>query len=766
MILRIIRKVKTKKQRMFKNKHRISMAIISLLVLISVFFIHQTGSFSQNENIEPMVITDETLKDGAADYDTLNLLNGYQLISESSSLEFYSDLQNGNFIIKNKRDDSIWKSFTDEGEIQSEQKPNKKWLETMSSLVLLHYTNYSTKNTIPSSDDSVEVECNKINDTFEVSLDFTKQKISIVLRMWLKDNVLHLEIPSKSINEYGNIGIMQIDVLPFFISSHKGDEGYIVNPDGSGALYHLKENKLPYANRRYTFNVYSRPISQLGPERYEDTDVEITTDLFTRMSSSDLYSAAMPIFGMKRNEAAVLGVISKGEANSLINIEPHGYAVDANRIFPSIVYRSAYKDPRPEVAKMITYYEKKGAIYDSELKYVFLDGENADYSGMANAYRKILLEENGFVPNAGKYSGAISLFGGIEKDQVLFKSFITATTFDQAVKMLEEIGASNLIINLRGSATKGYGYYNKTYKPEKDLGGKQGLEKLIDFASHTGNSVFIEENFVDILPEAKVPFGFNNLFIRDPNNMLISDNRYEQFIINPLATYDVFRSKYLKKITAYNPAGITFSRIGELIYGDNSKRRPMDLHTCVDTWEKFMDSTKDKLGSCAVQGGNIYAAKKADWLYNIPMNASGCPINDETIPFYQMVLHGLVDYSGTPGNLSYSFTQTLLNWVEYGCVPYFELTYSGTEEIMKTFYDKLYSSSFDTWKETVKQTFNDISGYSKSIQEAYIIKHEKFDMNRVKVTYSNGVRIYVNYNESEWLVDSISVPSEDYLVAK
>ena len=196
-------------------------------------------------------------------------------------------MQDGNFIIKNKKDNSIWKSFLDEKEIKSDRKPNKKWIETMSSLIVLHYTNFSTKNTIPSTDESVDIKCRKINDVLEIDMDFTRQKISLVLKIWIEEDVLHFEVPSSSIKEYGDIGIMQIDVLPFFMSACKGDKGYVFNPDGCGALYHFREENLPYTNRRYTFNVYSRPINQLGPERYEETDAEITSDLFTRMSNSD-----------------------------------------------------------------------------------------------------------------------------------------------------------------------------------------------------------------------------------------------------------------------------------------------------------------------------------------------------------------------------------------------------------------------------------------------------------------------------------------------
>jgi len=767
----IERKDKNKLENIFKTR-------TIIIVLGLTFMFCQINSFGQNAGTEQNDNT--SISNLSYDRENYNIENhkeegynnedeitgAYQLVSQSNTLELYYNMQDGSFIVKNKKDNSVWKSFIEEEKIKSEKKPNKKWIETMSSLVVLHYTNFTSKNTVPSSDESVNISCKKVNDTLEIGIDFTKQKISFTLKIWLEEDVLHLKIPGNSIKEYGDIGIMQIDILPFFMSAYKGDEGYILHPDGCGALHYFKDESLPYTNRRYTFNIYSKPVNQLGPVRYEETDEEITTDLINSMSNSDLYNVAMPVFGIKKNESAILGVINEGETNALINIEPYGYAVDATRVFPSIVYRSAYKDPRPEVAKMITYYEKKCVIYDSHIKYVFLHGSNADYAGMANAYRQMLIEENGFKKNAGKFSGALSLFCGIEKDQVLFKSFIASTTFDQAKEILKKIGMNNLIINLKGSSKNGYGYYNKSYQPSKNLGGRRAFESMMDYASKSEISVYIEENFIDILPEVKAPVGFNGSYVRDPNNMPVTDRKFQQFIVNPQVAYDVFKSKYIKDIEKYKPNGITFSRMGELIYKDSNKRRGIDLQTCESIWQEIIDLSREKLGGCAVQGGNIYAAKKADWLYGVPMDTSGCAINDESVPFYQMVLHGLIDYSGTPGNLSYSYTHTLLKWIEYGCVPYFELTYSGTEEIMKTFYDKLYSSNFIIWEETVADVFYAFEKYRRDIQEANIVKHERFGANNVKVTYSNGVKVYVNYGEDEWKPDGLIIPPEGYIVCK
>lgn len=70
-----------------------------------------------------------------------------------------------------------------------------------------------------------------------------------------------------------------------------------------------------------------------------------------------------------------------------------------------------------------------------------------------------------------------------------------------------------------------------------------------------------------------------------------------------------------------------------------------------------------------IEGGNIYTLKYADYLFNIPVKSSGYHIGNETIPFFQMVVHGMIPYTSEPGNLAYDLKKQKLQWIEYGCLP-------------------------------------------------------------------------------------------------
>ena len=83
------------------------------------------------------------------------------------------------------------------------------------------------------------------------------------------------------------------------------------------------------------------------------------------------------------------------------------------------------------------------------------------------------------------------------------------------------------------------------------------------------------------------------------------------------------------------------------------------------------------------------------------MEDSGYFFTDETIPFYQMVVHGLIPYSGDPQNLFYDPQLQYLKMVEYGYMPYYQFTMNYSDDLKDTYYSDLFSSSYNTGGSTV-----------------------------------------------------------------
>lgn len=69
--------------------------------------------------------------------------------------------------------------------------------------------------------------------------------------------------------------------------------------------------------------------------------------------------------------------------------------------------------------------------------------------------------------------------------------------------------------------------------------------------------------------------------------------------------------------------------------------------------------------------GNEYAAVYSDMITNMDLQGSEYSILDEYVPFYQMAVHGYINYTGEALNLVGNMEDELLRSAEYGAGLYF-----------------------------------------------------------------------------------------------
>ena len=134
-------------------------------------------------------------------------------------------------------------------------------------------------------------------------------------------------------------------------------------------------------------------------------------------------------------------------------------------------------------------------------------------------------------------------------------------------------------------------------------------------------------------------------------------------------------------------SGACFQDIGVFLYSDRSKGAVSDRRQTMAVWENLLAVSKEQLGTAAAEGGNAYVLRHADLVKNIRESSDSILFSDETVPFYQMVTHGSVLYTGEAVNLYYDETAQLLRLVEYGYTPRFELTYERAAELRDTAYN-------------------------------------------------------------------------------
>jgi len=677
----------------------------------------------------------------------------YVKVAETQELELFFSSQSLGIILKDKRNGYLWKSNISEDDY-SLTGVSDLWKNNMNSLFYLNYTtDFKRVSSTNSRSHQDDVKAERIRDGIKLTYNMKKLSIKLSIEISLRENSLIVNVPGNEIDEYGNNFMTSIEILPFFGSATRSDEGYIFYPDGCGALYNFKSSP-GSSPTKYTLPVY-------GADSLDLNMIEENNKLGVKQ-------ALMPVFGVKKGENAFIAIISKGEFDAAINLYPYGYAVNFHRISTEFFYRRNHKDERP-YATTTTFIESNMIREDHEIIYVMLEDNEADYSGMANAYRNYLVREKKINNLTDDKSGMplwLDLFMGIRQEQILFDKFIKATTFEQAKIILEElknIGVDNIDANLIGWAKGGYGVFPEQFPPDNALGGLRGLKELVEYTSENNINLFLEINPVDA---SKNGTGFSKRkdITYHRNGLAVINTINGGYILNPPRTLERFKLWTLPKFDEISLAGLTFDKLGSFIYFDYNENKPSMRSKTASCWNEIVNLANQKFNFSAVRGGNAYILGEADILLDIPVNDSGYFITQETIPFFQMVVHGYIPYTSEPGNLFYDHSYQKLKWAEYGCIPYFKLTYQEPVILRKTSYNHLFTSYYKHWIDTAAEIYKEFNICFDDIWNKTIIKHEMIDKGVYKVTYEDGSKVYVNYNQDSVYVENHQIEGMDYIV--
>jgi frataxin-like iron-binding protein CyaY len=690
-------------------------------------------------------------------------LKGYKRVAQTDNLSLSYNPDSFAIAVKDKRNGYIW--FSSAAERYHFEKSNEYWKNYMSTLLAINYTDLE-KNTGGQVKDfltnkTAQISAEELKNGLRLNCNIDKLSIEIAIEFVLDGDSLLICIPADSISENGNLAIVSIEVLPFFGAADRNTDGYVLFPDGSGAI--MRYNNIENAqreNQQLKWYIF-------GPRNMDN-------DTYRALKRNMIETAALPVFGVKNENNAFIASLDKGNCNASIGLSAEGNGVDLNRISFELGYRNIFNIILSDIiingisttggstaAKADRAYENQ----DYNLRYTFLAGNDADYSGMANAYREYLID-NGRIKQAIESDViplAIDFFMGIKEDRLLFDRFIKMTDFQEAQLITEKLlesGVENLQIKFKGWTKGGYGQYPINWPPDNNLGGKNGLRRYAEFANENNIGMFLQVDFMQALSD-NGGFSKRSDVVKQGNTLPVTDDDDEWFILNPIVILKRFTS-FLRRFFCRDYAGIAFEGLGEMAYKDYNSRNPSLKSDTVETWREIFNQSSEKMRGTAVEGGNAYALEYADFLFNIDIEDSKYYMADETVPFYQMVVHGMIPYTAKPGNLSYDHQLQKLKWVEYGCMPYYELTYAKPQLLKYTEYNKLFSSYYEAWIDPAVEVYKEFNQRLGSIWREKIIKHQKLDENLVRVTYSNGSVVYVNYGESDAEVGGYIIKAKDY----
>lgn len=648
----------------------------------------------------------------------------------------------------------VWSSLPTDKYFDAEAL-NPMWRMRTSSLFQLGYTNITSGLGVIVNSPLLQMDytaagCLKDGELY-VSYDLAQPSIRLTLVFSLEEDGFRVRIPFDGIEEYGTqFSIVNLAILPYMSGATDAADGYYLYPDGSGAIMEFQDIA-HIGESSYSYIVYG------DVQNYER---------FLLPFEAETPYAMLPVYGVNINDRGYIAILTQGDANARISVSCSTKMVAVNGLYGEFLYRQGFKDSRVKTSTVLSY---AGGIIpgDREIYYRFLETGNTDYNAMAANYRSYL-ESRGmeYGRTDGKYPLFLDVLMGIEEEGLLFDEWQQVTDFEQAKEMTEDLknqGVDNLVVNLKGYTKHGYFSEPNSFRINSSLGGKSGLKNFLKTAGELNVPVTLDYHMLYAWDRIG-GFSTQRDIIYLGNYAALTDEDEKLFLLGPDAALRKF-GKFDKKVEKYDISGYSLGGIGDtLAYSYNARSR-YNSSQVISEWNGLLAELTDKYKVLALDGGNAYVLGYADYLKNIPAKDQGFRFTTRSVPFYQLVVHGLAGYTMQAGNLSGDLAGEKLKWVEYGYLPYFELTSEGSESLMYTEYNELFTSEYDRWKGEVLEVYEELSDSVGFLAQEIITEHISLGGELYRVTYGNGTRIYINYADYEQTADGITIPARDYVVA-
>ncbi len=740
----------------------IFLVVVAVLLLVGVLKVKDAKEHAITiaDDYEAPEKTADLLKDGE-----------YVSIASNDSLElFYNDVK-GTIRIKDKKSGCIWNSVVDEEIYPNFSKSNKQWQANMQSAINIKYNDLKKRDSgvkeVFAAKDCGYLESKMIENGVEVTYGFLTPGIYITVDYTIEGDNLVVRIPYEKIEEKSKLAVTTITVLPWLGACGNENSGYLFYPDGSGAVTTFER-------------VGERPSNVLLATYYTYSHKSMSYKTITDTDLHNRYTAAFPVCGIKNGDNAIFAYATEGGENTAVVVYPSGVSsVHLNRTSFDVFVRNVYDVNMYNVSSgkdtvatggQVQRIDKELIKEDKEIRYSFLAGDQANYSGMAETYRNYLISTNqlGQSENVDNTSLALRLLMGTEKSGILFDEYVKMTDFNQAIDIIESLktaGVDKQKVVLE-AWQKGY-YEYELWGPDSHLGGKSGLKKISEYAKSNANTdIFLENDVMTGTSDTKgldekKEVAYNGLNLE---TSLKSFEGTTYYFLNPVKI-NKNNSKILKKLKKYDGLGMAYDDIALYAYADFNEWHTFTKAGSVNELRKTLKETEDSGRNIATNGNNQYVLSYSDYLYKMRESTFGLSISDYAVPFVQMVVSGRMSYSTEgAGNLSYDLQTQKLKWVEFGSMPYFYLTNESAQELRDTDRDLLFSSTFSEWEPVVVETCKEFKDNFSSIVGRQMVEHTIISADVRRVKYDNGVIIYINYAEKEATADGITIPAKSYIV--
>ncbi|MCK9159005.1 MAG: DUF5696 domain-containing protein [Bacteroidaceae bacterium] len=686
---------------------------------------------------------------------------------ETQDFSLMADKTAGSIILKDKRTGACWYSNPTDGDLQTNMKGINK-MQMESQLIVNYLINGKTSKQATSFASSTEKEGIMLSvdsNGIKITYNFISEKFEIPVLYSLDEYGLVASVLSNEIVESGENEITEISLLPYFGASGVNDKGYFLVPDGSGSLINFNNGK--------TGSSYQQKIY--------DTDGLMNSD--TNIVKVEI--AKLPVFGIEKNGCTLLSVIQTGASSCKLMSYVSGTNGNYNYIYPQFTYRqsAAYKMlSKTWYPIEINFVSPLSVKENFTVRYSPVVKKYGGYSDMADCYRNMLdikdAMGNKSIDNVPLY---LDLYGSAKvSDNILgFPVMVnrSLTSFDDAENLLYQLlnnGVDSMKVRYLGTSSMGITNIKvpTSFEPTSAMGGIKGFNKLVEFADKNNIEIYPDNDFIffrkptfslikqmDATKDVCNKIG--SFYQYETSNGKVKYNSVNRYALQP-AKVECAADKYLKSYAKLNNKYISMSTLGSFIYSDFGN----EICLSNSTAEKFtgiLQNYNENNFNIMLEAPNAYALPYADSVIAAPTSSSCFDLEDETVPFYQMIMHGSVSYSVPSVNLSDSDVE-VLKAIETGSGLMYSLSNADYSVLCYDDYDKLYSVTANNWIDEISENYLKVKQALSSVTDKLMVFHENVSSGVSRTVYENGVEIFVNYNDFSVDLSGTKLEAKSYLI--
>ena len=491
----------------------------------------------------------------------------------------------------------------------------------------------------------------------------------------------------------------------------------------------------------------------------------------------------MPFFG---------AVLPEGAFVAIVTGMPYNYS------FTAELKKGVYE------LSMAYDFHMEDVYEDLAVSFVPLAGAEADYAGMARAYRAYQLKRGAVKPLRERAKAQPILDYAARwpevrvrhawkpvpspvpdqtvKDEPPVKPVITFERFKEIADAFKRQGIGGAEFCLVGWNVGGHdGRWPQVFPVEPSLGGEAKLREAIAHAQGLGYEVVAHGNHRDAYLIAD---SWDAEYIREKNadgTLLRGRTTWgggRMYTICPQRAYERFALQQMPMVRALGFRGLhyldVYSCVGAERCGD--PRHPLNERQSAAWVGHILQLGRDTFGGIASEGSYDQNAGQLDYVLYVsfarPFDAATYKgLVDRLVPMFQLVYNGII--------LSNPYTTTVnaplkgraseLKTIEFGGRPsfYFYANFLTPGKGKNWMGDEdLTCATDDELARSVAAIKRGVDAYQKvwRLQYEYMEGHDELAPGVYRTRYADGTRVYVNYNDAPVPVGEVTVPARDWVM--